>query len=187
MLSDGDVERMVREGGVGDGRGGRSLGVSPAAPEGDVWGGIGIVFEERPLTTGFSKRKESPGGKERRGWERDWGLVVDALVEGGPAARSGLIAAGDVLEEVDGKRVLDMPIGKVAPVIMGPLRSNVTLGMRRAMTRFQGLPPSLPPSIPPFLPLSLSLCVAMAVRLDFRCHLGGRVQYRMCNANVNSE
>jgi len=50
------------------------------------------------------------------------GLVVEALVDGSPAARCGQILAGDVLERVSDTPVLDMAISQVAPVILAPLR-----------------------------------------------------------------
>jgi hypothetical protein len=110
VMLDGDVERIVREGGVGDGRGGRG---EVCGSEG-LWGGIGVIFEERPLTTGlFGRKKDGGGVVKEKGWERDWGLVVDALVEAGPAALSRQIVPGDVLEKVDGIPVLDLPIAQV--------------------------------------------------------------------------
>ena len=43
------------------------------------------------------------------------GLVVEALVDGSPAARCGQILAGDVLEKVKDTPVLDMAISQVSP------------------------------------------------------------------------
>jgi hypothetical protein len=61
-MTDGDVERMVDNGGVGDGRGGAenvffSGGPSPTASgPGEVWGSVRrcFVFEQRPLIFFFN-------------------------------------------------------------------------------------------------------------------------------------
>lgn len=90
-LMDGNDKGMVSASCVGDGTGSR---VGDTDGDGDLWGGIGVVFEERPLAR--------PASKSAVKGKRTWGLVVDALVESGPAARCGQIEAGDVLEFVDG-------------------------------------------------------------------------------------
>lgn len=46
-------------------------------------------------------------------------LLVTRLVDGGPAAKSGLIEIGDVLVEVDGIHVYSQPLDVVHSIIKG--------------------------------------------------------------------
>mmetsp|Transcript_28670 Transcript_28670/g.58640 ORF Transcript_28670/g.58640 Transcript_28670/m.58640 type:complete len:122 (+) Transcript_28670:745-1110(+) len=64
-------------------------------------------------------------------------LVVASLVPDGPAERSGKVAAGDVLYEVDGVNVYRAHQLKVADLVVGVEGSKVCLGLKRGM-RYEG-------------------------------------------------
>lgn len=59
------------------------------------------------------------------------GAVVTRLLENGPAAKSGLIQAGDILIEVDRKPVADLPFEKVMDLLHDSKESEVTLIFKR--------------------------------------------------------
>lgn len=59
------------------------------------------------------------------------GAIVSRLLEGGPAAKSGLIQSGDVLVEVDGKRVMDHPFEKIMEMLHNDKKNEVILVFRR--------------------------------------------------------
>ena len=55
------------------------------------------------------------------------GVIVTHMLEGGPAAKSGLIKVGDTLLEVNGKAVIDHPFEKVMEMLHGEKDSTVKL------------------------------------------------------------
>ena len=94
------------------------------------YGGVGIMFEDRPLTTGLH------GPKAERDWHRKWGVVVDDLIPGGPADVSGKVRPGDVLVAVGGEDLGERGVSQVAGLVLGPVGSVVTLKMRRGSEEF---------------------------------------------------
>jgi hypothetical protein len=91
-------------------------------------GGIGILFEDRPLTTSMHKDKE----KGPPDPHRDWGVVVDGLVDGGSAAESDVILPGDVLIEVNGVDMRGKRLTECAKYILGKVGTYVTLKLTRS-------------------------------------------------------
>jgi carboxyl-terminal processing protease len=59
------------------------------------------------------------------------GVVISDMIKGGPAARSGKIASGDLLVEVDGKSVVDAPYEEVLKRLQGEGKGKVQLGLKR--------------------------------------------------------
>lgn len=59
------------------------------------------------------------------------GVVVTHMLEGGPAARSGLIKIDDTLLEVDGKSIIDHPFEKVMEMLHGEKNAEVKLTFSR--------------------------------------------------------
>lgn len=59
------------------------------------------------------------------------GVIITKLVEGGPAAKSGLIKENDLLVEVDGRSIQDAPFSDVLEMIRGAEGSSVKLGIKR--------------------------------------------------------
>mmetsp|Transcript_5189 Transcript_5189/g.12483 ORF Transcript_5189/g.12483 Transcript_5189/m.12483 type:complete len:167 (-) Transcript_5189:180-680(-) len=89
---------------------GNGEGASHAEPKGpDV--GVGIVFE--------STR------------EGDTGLIVASLLDGGPARASRQIQIGDELVAVGGNDVSNKTPTEIAPYMLGPEGSTVTLVFQR--------------------------------------------------------
>jgi hypothetical protein len=91
-------------------------------------GGIGVLFEDRPLTTSLSQdpKKGAPHP------HRDWGIVVDALVDGCSAAQSGAILPGDVLVKADGIDVRGKRVVDCASLVLGAVGTHVRLTLTRA-------------------------------------------------------
>ncbi len=58
------------------------------------------------------------------------GPKVTHILEGGPAARSGLVQVGDILIEVDGKRVLNRPFEKTMETLHGDKNTTVKLTLK---------------------------------------------------------
>ena len=61
------------------------------------------------------------------------GLVVKGFVPRSTAAKSGLIQEHDLLVRVDGTDVHRWPVSEIAPLMLGPAGSSVTLGFLRRM------------------------------------------------------
>jgi carboxyl-terminal processing protease len=61
----------------------------------------------------------------------DRGLLVERVLNGGPADEAGL-QAGDVIVNVDGRNIVGMPLGQAVDLIGGPSGSRITLGIERA-------------------------------------------------------
>lgn len=59
------------------------------------------------------------------------GVVVTHMLEGGPAARSGLIKIGDTLLEVDGESIVDHPFEKVMEMLHGEKNAEIKLTFSR--------------------------------------------------------
>jgi carboxyl-terminal processing protease len=59
------------------------------------------------------------------------GPIVSRLLDGGPAAKSRLIHRGDILLEVDGKRVVDFSFEKIMQMLHGDKKSDVVLVFKR--------------------------------------------------------
>lgn len=59
------------------------------------------------------------------------GLVVKGFVPRSTAAKSGLIQEHDLLVRVDGTDVHRWPVSEIAPLMLGPAGSSVTLGFLR--------------------------------------------------------
>lgn len=81
--------------------------------------GVGVTFEEHD----------------------DRSLVVCYIAPESPAEKSGRIALGDVLHEVDGKPVFRAHIDYITKIVPGPQGSYVELGFKRAgrINRFPAL------------------------------------------------
>lgn len=60
------------------------------------------------------------------------GLLVEGLVEGAPAGKSGLIRVGDIITAVDGTSVVELPFGESRKFFRGTPNSEVTLTLTRA-------------------------------------------------------
>jgi carboxyl-terminal processing protease len=80
------------------------------------------AFEMR---TSLEKQFEGIGVILREGID---GVVIHDMVKGGPAERSGKIAAGDVLVEVDGRSVEGAPYEEVLNRLQG--KGKIQLGLR---------------------------------------------------------
>jgi len=89
---------------------GDSTGKPAATPSGEL-AGVGIVF---------------------RAEESGHGLRVAALAVGGPADMAGKIGINDQLISLDKIDVRNMEPGELAPYILGPPGSAVTLGFQAA-------------------------------------------------------
>lgn len=59
------------------------------------------------------------------------GAVVVSLLDGGPAARTGLIKTGDILLEVDGQAIKDYPFQKIMQMLHGDKGSSIKLVFKR--------------------------------------------------------
>ena len=59
------------------------------------------------------------------------GVIVTHMLEGGPAAKSGLIKIGDILLEVNGEPVIDHPFEQVMEMLHGEKNSTVKLTFKR--------------------------------------------------------
>lgn len=59
-------------------------------------------------------------------------IEVSRMLEGGPAAKSGLIQPGDILLEVDGTSILDYPFDRVMELLHGSKQAQVKLLFKRA-------------------------------------------------------
>lgn len=95
------------------------------------WGGVGMMLEDRPLTTGML------GARTERDWHRKWGVVVDDLIPGGPADVSRKVRPGDVLTAVGGEELGDRGVSDVADLVLGPVGTSVTLRLRRGVENFE--------------------------------------------------
>jgi C-terminal processing protease CtpA/Prc len=62
------------------------------------------------------------------------GLFVKGFVPRSTAAKSGLIQEFDLLVRVDGTDVHRWPVSEIAPLMLGPAGSNVTLGFLRRIS-----------------------------------------------------
>mmetsp|Transcript_1684 Transcript_1684/g.3799 ORF Transcript_1684/g.3799 Transcript_1684/m.3799 type:complete len:145 (-) Transcript_1684:119-553(-) len=80
--------------------------------------GVGVVF--KPLA--------APDGRVQ--------LQVYSVAPASPAERSGLIMPEDILTHVDGKSVTEMSAEQVAPLVVGPIGTEVTLRFRRGAEEF---------------------------------------------------
>ncbi len=58
-------------------------------------------------------------------------IEVARMLEGGPAAKSGLIQPGDILLEVDGTSILDYPFDRVMKMLHGSKQAQVKLLFKR--------------------------------------------------------
>lgn len=58
-------------------------------------------------------------------------ITVVSPIDDTPAAKAGILA-GDIITEMDGKPVKDLPLDSVVAKLRGPPGSKVTLGIRRA-------------------------------------------------------
>lgn len=59
------------------------------------------------------------------------GAIVTRMFEGGPAARSQLIQVGDILLEIDGQSIKDLPFEKIMEMLHGDKNTKVKLTFRR--------------------------------------------------------
>lgn len=85
--------------------------------------------EAADLRTSLEKQFEGVGVVLREGLD---GVIVTDLIKGGPAQRSGKIAAGDILTEIDGKSLAGMPYELVLEEMKGSGKREVILGFKRA-------------------------------------------------------
>ncbi|EKX49065.1 hypothetical protein GUITHDRAFT_151603 [Guillardia theta CCMP2712] len=58
-------------------------------------------------------------------------LIVASMKDDGPAARSGKVRVGDLLETIDGVEVKTTDFEELAHLLLGPEGSTVRLGLRR--------------------------------------------------------
>jgi len=71
-------------------------------------------------------------GEVEEGIQREQvGLLVKKLVEGGPAALSGLIQVGDMLYKVNNEVVANIKLKELATHLLGQSGSEVVLTMKR--------------------------------------------------------
>ena len=85
---------------------------SSSAPSKNNLAGVGIVFSTQ-------------------GNSNSTGLVVASLAVDGPADKSGQVKAGDVLVSIDRIDVRGVSAEDLAPYILGPPGSKVTIGFDR--------------------------------------------------------
>lgn len=71
--------------------------------------GVGIVMEQTP----------------------DGSVVIKQLMDGGPAAKSGLIKIGDQIISIDGKALANIPLNKVMEMIRGKNGTSLDLQVKR--------------------------------------------------------
>lgn len=83
------------------------------------------AFEMR---TSLEKQFEGIGVILREGID---GVVIHDMIKGGPAERSGKIAPGDLLVEIDGKAVEGAPYEEVLKRLQGDGKGKLQLGLRR--------------------------------------------------------
>ncbi len=65
------------------------------------------------------------------------GVVIHDMIKGGPAQRSGKINPGDLLVEVDGQSIIDVPYEDILKRLQGAGKGRVQLGLRHADGEFQ--------------------------------------------------
>lgn len=68
----------------------------------------------------------------------DGSVVVSKLVDGGPAAKSGLVKPNDKIVEIDGKKLADQSFDKVMDMIRGKNGSTITLVLKRPVDENDG-------------------------------------------------
>lgn len=83
--------------------------------------------EAYEMRTSLEKQFEGIGVILREGVD---GVVIHDMIKGGPAERSGKIAPGDLLVEVDGKTVLGAPYEEVLKRLQGDGRGKLQLGLQ---------------------------------------------------------
>jgi C-terminal processing protease CtpA/Prc len=101
-----------------------------------------------PLPTPQTSRPPSPRGRRGEGvggqcgvgvviqQQRDGAYVVTAVTEGSPAGRSGFVRRHDVIESIDNQSIKGLSMDRVRPLVLGPMGSTVSLGLRRGADTF---------------------------------------------------
>ncbi|HRD55588.1 MAG TPA: S41 family peptidase [Parachlamydiaceae bacterium] len=59
------------------------------------------------------------------------GIVINGIIPGSPAAKSGLLRVGDQILEIDGKNITEESVGKAAGLLQGEKDSVATLLVKR--------------------------------------------------------
>ncbi|MGR3973940.1 MAG: S41 family peptidase [Candidatus Rhabdochlamydia sp.] len=85
-------------------------------------------LEAYEMRSSLEKQFEGVGVVLREGLD---GIEIVALIEGGPAAKSGQICVGDLLVEVDGRLVMGSSYQEVLLLLQGNGRKEVRLALKR--------------------------------------------------------
>jgi carboxyl-terminal processing protease len=88
--------------------------------------------EAYEMRTSLEKQFEGIGVVLREGID---GVVIHAMIKGGPAERSGLIAPGDLLVEIDGAPMEGSSYDDVLKRLQGSGKGPIKLGLRRFDTQ----------------------------------------------------
>lgn len=75
--------------------------------------------------------KEYPGIGVILSQAADGSVVITELISGGPAAKSGLVKPSDKVIEIDGKKVIDLPLDQVMDMMRGKNGSTISLLLKR--------------------------------------------------------
>lgn len=75
--------------------------------------------------------------------EKPEGIVITALLEGGPAAKSGLVKVNDQIVEIDGKAVSGIPFEEISDKLRGKNGTTVTLLLKREVAEDRDNPTKL--------------------------------------------
>ncbi|EKX40850.1 hypothetical protein GUITHDRAFT_142468 [Guillardia theta CCMP2712] len=101
------------------------------------FGGIGVVFELRQT---ILRQKSITKTREKSGEiyedSKEYLPVVDQILPDSPARKIGKIKPGDILLSVGDKSTKGMEVHQLAPYILGPVGSSVSLKFRRGMDVF---------------------------------------------------
>jgi carboxyl-terminal processing protease len=85
--------------------------------------------EAHEMRTSLEKQFDGIGVVLRESIE---GVVIHDMIKGGPAQRSGKINPGDLLVEVDGQNVINLPYEEVLKQLQGNGKGRILLGIRRS-------------------------------------------------------
>lgn len=85
--------------------------------------------EALEMRTALEKQFEGVGVVLKEGVD---GVQISDLIKGGPAERSGQIAVGDLLVEIDGKPVTQAPYEEVLERLKGQGKKEIVLGLKRS-------------------------------------------------------
>jgi C-terminal processing protease CtpA/Prc len=100
---------------------------APPVPDGETRGPVTIALT--PLAPGEDPRVELAGIGAQLAKAGD-ALRVEMVATGGGAAEAGL-AVGDLVTEIDGRRVAPLTLGEAIPLLRGPEGTAVVLGVVR--------------------------------------------------------